>query len=267
MRGLVVVVLSCVSSIAFADAIDDAMGQLEIGELDQARSLLDAAQVRDRGDVVRMLEARARLAHATRDDEAVIEALRRLDALEPEHAFGPSVPPELRERLNAMNTPRLSVSVTGAELGTGLSLVVRVDDAAGLVRESRLFVRVDGQTSETTERTFAVPLAPGGRAEIWAELRGEGGVVLERSGSSESPNVIERGSAGLGDADPNRGAYSAGSDAGSDSEPSDSNDRRRRTIIGVVIAGIVLLAVGGSIGGVYYAKSNRDARLGQPVLR
>lgn len=263
-RGLVVMVVCFTSSVACADAIDDAMAQLEVGEIDDARARLDAVTIRDRATLVRLLEARARVAHATRDEERMGEALRALDALEPDHAFGSAVPPELAERLGAMDTPRLSLSVTGAEIGTGLSLVVRVDDAVGLSRETRLYVRVDGQTLETNERSFAVPLEQGGRAEVWAELRGEGGVVLERWGSAESPNPIVRTASQLGDVDPNPG-FSVQENTQTDTE--DPRARRKRIIIGVVVAVVIAGAAAGAGSAIYYTKNNRDARLGQPVLR
>ena len=257
--AMVGALMVCTSSVAFADAIDDAMAELEIGEVERARGMLEAVTPPDRATLIRLLEARARLAHATRDDAAMTSALRALDALEPEHAFGPSVPPELGERLRAMDTPRLSLSVTSAELGTGLSLVVRVDDAVGLSRDTRLFVRVDGETVETRERSFAVPLAAGGRGEAWAELRGEGGVVLATWGRESTPHAIARSADPSGELSPEPGVPP-------EHEVGDPLVKRRRIILGAAVAGIVLLAVGAAVGVVVYGKNNRDARLGQPFL-
>lgn len=269
--GWLVVVLTLVGTeVANADAIDEAVEHLQIGELDEATEKLNSVDVQDRETMVRLYAARARLAHVSRDMDAVRAALRVLDALDPNYQFDQTVPRELTQLLQELDTPRLSVSVETREVETGLSLQVRVDDSVSASTGTRLFVRVGADVLETDERSFAVPLGPGQRVEVWAELRANN-AVLERWGSADAPNPIVRAGSvnevaeAAQPAQTTETAGQAQAETAVTTTPND-NTRRRRIIIGAAIAGIVALAVGGTVGGIVFAKNNRDARLGQPML-
>ncbi len=269
--GWLVVVLTLVGTeVANADAIDEAVEHLQIGELDEATAKLNSVDVQDRETMVRLYAARARLAHVSRDMDAVRAALRVLDALDPNYQFDQTVPRELTQLLQELDTPRLSVSVETREVETGLSLQVRVDDSVSASTGTRLFVRVGADVLETDERSFAVPLGPGQRVEVWAELRANN-AVLERWGSADAPNPIVRAGSVNEVAEAAQPAQTtetvgqAQAETAVTTTPND-NTRRRRIIIGAAIAGIVALAVGGTVGGIVFAKNNRDARLGQPML-
>lgn len=272
--GWLVVVLTLVvgTEVANADAIDDAIEHLQIGELEDARAKLDSVDVQDRDTMVRLYAARARLAHVSRDMDAVRAALRVLDALDPNYQFDQTVPRELTQLLQELDTPRLSVSVETHEVETGLSLQVRVDDPVSASTGTRLFVRVGADVLETDERSFAVPLGPGQRVEVWAELRANN-AVLERWGSADAPNPVVRAGSVNEVAEAAQTTQTTDTtgqgqvnDAVTRAPVRDSRTRRRRIIIAGAIAGVVALAAGAAVGGIVFAKNNRNARLGQPML-
>ncbi len=183
------------AGLARADAGDVARGRELLQEADFEGALAafeqaEAAGGLDRDDVVRMLEGRVLAHHGLGHRGAMEQALVALVALDPEHTFGPEVPPEVRERfaqLAEASAGPLGVRVSLLRGGEGLTLVARPLRAPpGLVRQVRLLARV-GEEGAWKEGTGSVDLPeaePSDPVAWLVELVGPGGAVLLRDEGS-----------------------------------------------------------------------------------
>ncbi len=179
------------AGLARADSSDVDRGRELLQEADFEGALAafeqaEAAGGLDRDCVVRMLEGRVLAHHGLGHRGAMEQALVALAALDPEHAFGPEVPPEVRERfvqLAGASDGALGVRVSLLRGGQGLTLVARPLRAPpGLVRQVRLLARV-GEEGAWKEGTGSVdlPEAESSDPVAWlVELVGPGGAVLLR---------------------------------------------------------------------------------------
>ena len=179
------------AGLARADSSDVARGRELLQEADFEGALAafeqaEAAGGLDRDDVVRMLEGRVLAHHGLGHRGAMEQALVALVALDPEHAFGPEVPPEVRDRFaqlaEASGGP-LGVRVSLLRGGQGLTLMARPLRAPpGLVRQVRLLARV-GEEGAWKEGIGSVDLPeaePSDPVAWLVELVGPGGAVLLR---------------------------------------------------------------------------------------
>ncbi len=210
-----------------ADASDVARGRERLQEADFEGALAafeqaEAAGGLDREAVVELLEGRVLAHHGLGHRGAMEQALLALVALDPQHRFGPEVPPEVRarfEQLAEASGGPLGVHVALLRGEAGLTLVARPLRAPpGLVRQVRLLARV-GEEGAWKEGTGSVDLPqadPSARVAYLVELIGPGEAVLLR----------EEGVATLGsrsaEAAPSPPAGSSGSTSGGTPTPEEA---------------------------------------------
>ncbi len=191
----VLMVLSPAGALAEPRDVEAGHALLQEADFEGALAAFEQAEAGgglSRAALVRMLEGRV-LAHYGLGHRAAMEqALGALAALDPTHAFGPQVPPEVAERFTQI------AAASGGELGVrvqllhgaeGYELVARpVRAPAGLVRRVRLLARLgeegwrEGVGAVAFER-----LPPGSRVFYFVELLGPGGAILLREEGVRRP--------------------------------------------------------------------------------
>jgi hypothetical protein len=205
MRAILPLILAVSAAAATAGAgvgaraqepLEDARRAYEDAEFQRALELLEDAEwnaALDRESLVLLLETRALAARALGDTALTRSTLQALASIDPQHAFGPEVPPELvaaftQERSELRGPVRVVGRVEASV--SGLRVVADVEgDVAGLVREVRVYGRADADAVRDAPGALDVPVPPGARVEWWAEALGAGGAVLARDGSRASPRT------------------------------------------------------------------------------
>lgn len=174
--------------------VDDArrlVDEADFAAAERAFATAEAASDLSRADLVALLEGRALLHHALADGAALEADLARLAALEPGHAFGPRMPPEVAEaflRVRTRSTGALRVDVQLRPVPGGLALAASTaNDPAGLVRSLEVHARVAGGPWRTAADELVVTGAPGASVQLWAVARGPGGAVVATRGSAAAP--------------------------------------------------------------------------------
>lgn len=251
-RALAIAVVLAWAPLAVAQSGGERVRQLvEEGEFERAAAAFAEAMrasVLSREELIGLLEARALLAHAQRDDAALDEALSGLASIVPTHRFDASFPPDLAVRsveVGRRMRGRLSVEVQIVPSGTGVRLGPRVEhDPGALVRAVRIRV-LDPTTGAWTVAEGPVEAAAGRRVHAYVEAIGPGGVVLARRGSPEDPIVLEGPGAGTG--------------APNDPAPASPPVRAGPPDWAWVLVGVgVVLLVAAGIGAGVYAATNPD---------
>ena len=169
--------------------VDEAKARLEAAEFETALRLLAEAEASadlSREDALRLLELRALVHLALKDEAGADAALQALAVLAPDHTFARHTSPDLiaafaRAREHAPARPEL---VLARELRPeGVRLSARVEgDTLGLLRSVRLWTRIDKQPWRETPAPEALVAAAGGqRLEYRAEAQGVGGATLLQS--------------------------------------------------------------------------------------
>lgn len=265
LASLVVAAFLICDSQARADDLDVAESMLEEGEFDAVAEAAERAResISSREELIRLYEVRARLAHALRDENGLILALRAVASLDPEHAFGAAVPPDLGERLAAIEQAPLEIDIRVSGTDDGVRLNVHREDSAGLVRQVRVHYRVTGGPwASAADTSIGVRLDSGATLEYWAEAMGVREIVLTRVGQAESPETYLRAPS------PSEVAQAdeqSSPPAQSQVDLNDGQTRRRRLLAGTISAG--LLAVAAVVGGLIYASLNRPTQLQPPMIR
>jgi hypothetical protein len=116
-------------------------------------------------------------------------------ALDPAHVLGESVPPDLRNALDALRTqahPRLEIAVE-ATSGPGRYRLRGVvsNDGAGIVREPRVLARPRGEREWRASEDGVLAIeTPADEIAYYAEAIGPGGAIIARQGSADAPLVL-----------------------------------------------------------------------------
>jgi hypothetical protein len=139
-----------------------------------------------RPDIIALLEARVLVSYALARPAATEDALARLAALEPQHAFPAGTNPDIVARFRAVRDRRegpLGLEVQALPATDALELQARVLRAPpGLVAGVRLHVRRHDEPWRAHEgATLRVPLAPAAGAEavtFRGDVVGAGGATL-----------------------------------------------------------------------------------------
>lgn len=237
-----------VASVAHAHpAVDAARARYAAGDFAGTIAALDAAGERDdltRADLIASLELRALALRALGDDPGLERALTAIASFEPQHRFGPEVPPALVARF-AQIRDRLGgpVRVVGEARveADGASVGVEVGrDPASLTRTVRIHVRPDGGAWRIEEGTSVQLDGAVGRLEWWAEAIGPGGAVIATAGSAGDPRTA---SAALAGRTPLAIAPASDEDGGGGAELWIALGA------GAVVAGVVVIVLLASAGG------------------
>ncbi len=187
------IVLGLVPKSALAEsALEEGRRYYEEADLERAHQALSRAEASSEltlDELGRLYELRALLHRADGDELSTTEALRRLAFVQPEHAFGVGVPPELVLEFNEI---RSSMSggielVTSVE-ATPTGVAIRAEatgDALSLVREVRIYGSNGSQSWQNVPDAPLEIAAVEGRIEYYAEAIGPGGVVLRRTSVAE----------------------------------------------------------------------------------
>ena len=192
----VLVMLASAGQASAHPTVDEArhlVDQADFAAAEQAFGRAEAATDLTRDDLVALLEGRALLHHALADTAALEADLARLAALDPRHAFGPGLPPELsdtflRVRTRSAGALRLSIDVRPVPGGLALRATAH-NDPAGLVRALEVHGRVADEPWRTAGEELVVSAPPGANVQTWARARGPGGAVVAERGSADDPSA------------------------------------------------------------------------------
>ncbi len=174
--------------------VDDArrlVDEADFSAAERAFARAEGATDLTREDLALLLEGRALLHHALADAAALEADLARLAALDPQHTFGPRMPPEIAETFLCVRTRApgaLRVEVEMRPVPGGLALrATAANDAAGIVRALEMHARVAGGPWRSSADELVITGAPGASVELWAVARGPGGVAVATRGSEAAP--------------------------------------------------------------------------------
>jgi len=150
-----------------------------------------------RDDLVRLFETRALIRLAMNDRAEYLADLGALASIDPEHAFGREVPPDVTTdfaRVRAAQGGPLRVAVTTAPAEGGVEIGARVEnDGSHLVERLELSGRPTGGADwrNGTDGHLTLAVAPGDRLEYAAVARGPGDAVLASAGTREAPLTFQ----------------------------------------------------------------------------
>lgn len=184
---------------AFAHPVlDEARARFDEAEFAAALELLASAEQRSdltASDLEGLLELRAIAAVANGDPATMRRALASLASIAPEHSLGNDAPPEVIEvfeRARGRTSARLRIAVSAERRGEHVQIRASADnDPTSLVRELRLFVRVNGAAWQpAADAAIAVNAGPAAAIEYYAEAVGPGGATLAADGTAARPQRI-----------------------------------------------------------------------------
>ena len=160
----------------------------------------EASSALDLEELTRLYETRILVHLALGERGQIHRDLAALATIRPDHGLGAEVPPAVRDDFRTLVGQRagpLGVVIEPQASDGQLLLSARVvGDPDGLVREARLYARVDGGRWASASDTLRVAAEPGERVEHYVELVGPGGAVLRQRGSATDPLVWQASSGG-----------------------------------------------------------------------
>lgn len=203
--------LMFVSATALAHPIvEQGRQQASDADFDAALASFAAALEADgltREDLIQLYETRAYVYYATGNREALQADVARLAALDPEHGFEVSIPPEVSDLYRTAvdhSDGRLSLDGQPSESVTGVVEVraIVTGDAEDLVRRVRIFIRTAGGPWAEGGNSVQLPSRIGESVEWYAEALGPGGAVVANIGSATAPmHHARNGDSDLGTTD------------------------------------------------------------------
>ena len=149
-----------------------------------------------REELTRLYLVRAQVRFALDDQAEMMRDAARLAAVDPQHALGRAVPPQVREAFEQARElgAGLTLEATAQPIPDGVRIDASIDgDPGDVVREVRIAGRAAGTREwiAGTDGSLDVP-ASGGAVEWYVEVIGAGGAVLRSEGSREAPRVYGR---------------------------------------------------------------------------
>lgn len=144
-----------------------------------------------RQDLFELLELRALIGLAIEDPEIQRHSLEDLRALQPDHTFGPEVPPTITRSFAELEVPELLLGVRVTRDGGYVTIDARVrgGEVDRLVRQ----VIISGRTEDDLwQRSMGEPLdieADGDSVEWYVQVIGLGGATLLERGTAGEPEL------------------------------------------------------------------------------
>jgi hypothetical protein len=174
--------------------VDEARRLVDLAQFQEALAALDrAAAVEDltRAELIVLLETRA-VAHLALDDRAALgTTVAQLAAIEPEHRFAPSMPPDVVTAFAAARAAsdplQLELTLEDAPGGVRIEAQAR-NDRTRVVRRVRIHARIgEGEWQSHDGAEHTVEAASGEAVEARAIALGPGGATVAEAGSEAQP--------------------------------------------------------------------------------
>jgi hypothetical protein len=197
-------------------------------------------------------ETLALVRFGTGENAAADEALARLAAIAPSHAFSAEAPPRVRERFAevAATVARPALELEAAAQGDEVVISADVrDDPHTIVRRVRLFARAGAGAWSDREGMELRLRAGGERVEYYGVAEGLGGAVIAQAGDPQRPLTRQTAATAL--------------PLGGETEEEDRGGGSTVLYVVLIVAAVALVAGGITLGVVLGTQSSGNA-LGAP---